>query len=90
MKKDFLKLNIKRFLRDNPNTDISELIARLISSEKERYIFSYKLSDSMIQMSHILNISERTIYRNINRYDLKLKEEEIDENNQSQIPYRTL
>lgn len=74
MKREYLELTIKRILKDNKNIDVVSLIADLLTDDEERYRFAADMSDSMYQIANILGVSERTAYRNLGIYEIKLKE----------------
>ena len=75
IKKEYLEILIRKWISNNPSVDISSKIADILSSPEERYKFAADLSDSSIQLSEMVNVSERTCYRYLKMYNIKLKDD---------------
>lgn len=64
LKKNYALIQIKKYLNRNPQEPKELLIYNILSSQSERKILAKKLMDTTIEAAALLNMNERTFYRN--------------------------
>ena len=72
IKRQYLELQVKMYLNRNRKLDLTSLVTGLLSSEQERVELAVKLSADTMQYCKILGCSERTAFRQMERYGVKL------------------
>lgn len=75
MKEEYVRIQIEKLLRDNKKDPI-DLIVRCLMSEEERYRLAAEISENISGLSLVLDISDRTAYRSLEKYGIEVKKED--------------
>lgn len=65
MKTQFEKIQIAKYMRANPPSNIVDLIHDLLSSEDKRVRLALKLTDDTVGAASLLNMSKRSVFRKV-------------------------